>query len=265
MNKRLIHGNENIYFVMCVITSLFIYFALIISLIGIPYLVIGLLIAFFMNGLFIANVRTNGVKITEQQFPKIAAKVKELSLAMELKTIPDVFMIQSGGLLNAFATKFFGRNFVVLYSDIVEIIEDGNDSELNFIIAHELAHIKRNHISKNALIFPARWVPFLGTAYSRACEFTCDRIATVYTGNSKSAINALMILASGKMLFNKVNVVDYLEQHKRERGFFIFLSDASSTHPPLPIRIKKIQHIREAPEYYGCTFADFQNENESTV
>jgi len=49
--------------------------------------------------------------------------------------LPDIYIVQSGGLLNAFATRFFGRHFVVLYSDIVEMIEDNQEKDLSFIIA----------------------------------------------------------------------------------------------------------------------------------
>lgn len=258
--KRLVYGNETTYFVISLVFSIFVYLLLLISILGIPYLLLILLISFIANGLFIANIRNNGVKITEQQFPRIARRTKEIADDMRLSRIPEVFIIQSGGLLNAFATKFFGRNFVVLYSDIVEVIEQGNDAELDFIIAHELAHVKRRHITKNALLLPAMWMPFLGKAYSRACEFTCDRMATIYTRNTEAATNALCILASGKYLYNNINVEEYLAQHDMEGGFFLWLNHITSTHPPLPLRIKKVKHISEAPEYYGFTYREVPKE-----
>jgi Zn-dependent protease with chaperone function len=112
-----------------------------------------------------------------------------------------VYIIESGGLLNAFATKvfglFFGKNMVVLYSDFVDIGLDSEGKELDYVIAHELAHIKRNHIVKSLLIFPAMWVPFIGTSYLRMAEYTCDRMAAYYTDNPEDAINGLLILAAG--------------------------------------------------------------------
>ncbi|MFB6466411.1 M48 family metalloprotease [Cytobacillus sp. Hz8] len=106
--------------------------------------------------------------------------------------------------------NWVSRNFIVLYSNIVEIVKNGYEEELNFIIAHELAHIKRNYITKQLLILPARWVPFLGNAYSRACEYTCDRIATAYINSPKGAANALAILAVGKTLFVSLDIVEYI-------------------------------------------------------
>lgn len=261
MDIELIHSHEKPYFVISVIVSVMVYLLLIISIIGIPYILFGIIISFFIHGLSIAHIRSNGVKVTDQQFPRIDQRVKELAQEMGLKSIPDVFILQSNGILNAFASKFFGRHFVVLYSEIVELIEQGNHDELDFIIAHELAHIKRNHLSKNILILPAMWLPFLGKAYSRACELTCDRFATVYTGNAKSSVNAIAIIAVGKALFDKINIADYLTQYKEEKGFFIWLSHTLSSHPPLPNRIQAIQRLSQFSESFGLTTEDLGTEH----
>ena len=46
--------------------------------------------------------------------------------------------MQSGGVLNAFATKFLGRNYIVLFSEIVETSIKHDINILEFIIAQEL-------------------------------------------------------------------------------------------------------------------------------
>lgn len=171
------------------VISLLTYFFLIISLVGIIYLVIGFLIIFILHGFSIAQIRNNGVRLTEKQFPQTYHQAKHLSLELDLE-LPDIYIVQSGCLLNAFATRFFGRHFVVLYSDIVEMIEDNQEKELSFIIAPELVHIKRKHILYHSLILAALWVPFLGKAYSRACEYTCDRIASVAIGDANKSCHA---------------------------------------------------------------------------
>ena len=75
---------------------------------------------------------------------------------------------------NAFATRFFGRNFVVLLSDVVDAMEAQPDG-INFYIGHEIGHLKRQHLRWSALLAPASFVPLLGAAYARAREYTCDR------------------------------------------------------------------------------------------
>lgn len=253
MNQRLIHDNEKGYYTFCLIISIMTYIGLIISIIGIFYIIIGLLITVFLHGLSIGHIRNNGVKLTEKQFPNIYNRANSIATNMGLQQQPTIFIIQSDGILNAFATRFLGRDFIVLYSDFVELVEDGHLIELDFVIAHEMAHIQRKHITKNLLILPALWIPFLGNAYSRACEYSCDRIATAYINNSNAATNALKILAIGKRLFLQVDTLEYLKSAEEETGVFVWLSHILSTHPPLPKRIKEIQKLSDFPEMYGLS------------
>lgn len=255
-NKGLVNHKETTYFIMALLFSIFIYIFLILSLVGWIFLLIGMGFTLFIHGLMIGNIRSNGVRLSPNQFPEIYDKVSDLCNKMGIIKVPEIYVVESSGILNAFATRFFGRNMVVLYSDIFELIEAGEVAELEFVIAHELAHIKRNHITKQTLILPALWLPFLGTAYSRACEYTCDRYAAYYTGNAQASINGLIILAIGKMMYKRVNRSEYLKLSSLEGGFFIWLSEIMSTHPPLPKRIHEIEvFIGETPsaEWKGNT------------
>ena len=146
--------------------------------------------------------------------------------------------MQNGGVLNAFATRFVGRNYVVIYSEIFDLIHEERTDELSFIIAHELGHVKRNHILKRLLLFPSFIVPFLGAAYSRACEYTCDNIGNALSPNGSK--NGLMILAAGKKSFKKVNMDEYLELAEDETGFWKWFAEKVSSHPNLPKRIENV-------------------------
>lgn len=245
MEAQFIHSKEKLLFTICLVISIITYFFLFITIIGIFYIAIGIFITLFLHGLAIGHIRTNGVKLTETQFPEIYKQVQDISRDMEINELPDVFIMESGGVLNAFATSFLGKKFIVLYSDIVEVAKDGYEDELKFIIAHELAHIKRNHVSTRLLILPSLWIPFLGNAYSRACEYTCDQMATAYTNNFSSSTNALAILAVGKRLFVELNILEYIQNAKKESGFFVWLSQILSTHPPLPKRIEEVQQLHQ--------------------
>ncbi|SFL67030.1 Zn-dependent protease with chaperone function [Paenibacillus sp. 1_12] len=261
MNSRLVHEHETTWYVICLVISLLCYISLIFSVVGIIYIVIGIIITLILHGLMVAGIRSSGVKLTERQFPEVYWHVQDLCRQMGIVQVPDVFIVQSGGVLNAFATRFFGRNFVVLYSEIFELIEQGNEDELSFVLAHELAHIQRKHMTKHLWILPALWIPFLGNAYSRACEFTCDRIATAYIGDAQTAVRGLTILAVGKKLFPQINIPDYLEQSEKERGFFIGWYRLISTHPPLPNRIDEILRFQAHPHLFGYDSIRFETED----
>lgn len=243
--KNLIHKDEKRYFSVALIVSIIIYVSLLFYLEGLAVLLLLTAISLFSNGLMIARIRTNGVRLSANQFPDVYNKVVELCNSMEIQSIPEVYVIESGGILNAFAAKSFRKNIVILYSDIFDLINTENNDELSFIIAHELAHIKRRHVAKHLFILPAMWIPSLGNAYLRACEYTSDRIAAYYINNSEASMNALTILAIGKTLFNKVNRDEYLLQHSKNKGLFNKLAEKSSTHPSLPKRIYEIKNYFE--------------------
>lgn len=248
-STALVYSKENIYFVLMLITSIFVYSILAVSVIGIIIIFIMVAIALFTHGLFIGYIRGNGVKLSEKQFPEVYDKAKKISEEMGITTVPDIYVIESSGILNALATRFFGKNMVILYSDIFDLINHERHEELHFILAHELAHIKRNHIIKNLLFIPANFVPFLSEAYSRACEYTCDRMASSYIQNVQAGIHSLLILSIGKELSDQVNKDEYIRQLQVEKSFFVWLSEKLSTHPPLPKRIAALEtFFMEIPE-----------------
>lgn len=239
--KDLIYHKEKVYFWIVLIISIISYILFSVSIVGIPIILGLFLISFLLHGITIGQIRTNAVKLSPGQFPTVYNKVEELSQKMKLKKVPDVYVLQSGGMLNAFATRFFQKDMVIVYSEIFDLIEDGLDDELYFILAHELAHIKRNHIGKMAFILPSMWIPGVAETYLRACEYTCDRYAAYYSGNLGASKNSLMMLAVGKKLLYRTDKAEYMKQINLEKGFFVWLSEFLSTHPPLPKRIYAIQ------------------------
>lgn len=238
--KKLTSVKEMPYFFIAAVVSVFIYIIAAISLFGIAIAFLLLGVVLLTNAIMIGSIRGNGVRIHKNQFPEIYERVVSLSEAMDLKKVPDVFVIHSEGAFNAFATRFMGRNMVVIYSEVFELAREQAGKELDFIIAHELAHIKRNHVWKNILTMPANFIPFLAEAYSRACEYTCDRYAAHYIGDGAAAKRALTILSVGKVLYKDVDEHTYLEQIHSESNVAVWFSELLSTHPILPKRIQAV-------------------------
>jgi Zn-dependent protease with chaperone function len=239
--SQLVHRKENIYFAIVLTFSILTYLFLLFSIIGIGIIITMVLLSLFFHGLMIGGIRRNGVRLSEEQFPDLYSKALEMAAQMGLEKIPQMYVVESQGTLNAFATRFFGRNVVVLYSEIFELTEREAEKEVLFVLAHEFAHLKRKHVTINFLLLPAMWVPFIGDAYMRACEYTCDRYATYYSGSLSSSKNALTILAIGKELYKKVNKESYMRQIESEAGFFVWLNEKLSTHPHLPKRLYEIE------------------------
>lgn len=242
--KSLVHKNEKVLFIASIILSIIAIIFLFVTLIGISIFFGLALVTLVSHAVSMAYIRLNGIQLSTNQFGDLYNRVLALSKRFGIDEIPEVYIVESGGVLNAFASRvfgLFGKNMVVLYSDIVELVKEGCEDELEFIIAHELAHVKRNHVVKRLLTFLAMWIPFLGETYSRACEFTADRMAVACTEKPEKAIRALTVLAAGKYLFWDVNKDEYLNQYNAKKGFFVSLTELLSTHPAIPRRIFEIE------------------------
>ncbi|MEI6822976.1 MAG: M48 family metallopeptidase [Bacteroidota bacterium] len=257
-----VYFKENIYFWLKVLFSVLLYPTIVLILIGLfdsedvgkvaysltfcTYLFIIFVFIFIKHGILIGYIKGNAVKVSHTQFPDIFEIVEHQSKSLGLKTAPKVFILQSGGVLNAFATSFMFKKYVVLYSDIVDAAYDNDTNVLEFIIGHELGHIKRNHILKRMLLFPSAIIPFLEFAYYRACEYTCDDIGNSL--NPKGTVNGLLILAAGRNLYKHVNTKEFVYQDKSEYSFWKWFAEKVTSHPTLSKRIGMFKDSLSQPK-----------------
>jgi len=208
----------------------------VLSVVGLFYgLILGLVI-FFAHMSLIAHLRGSSIKLGPNQMPELYGRVVELSGRIGLEKVPDVYLRQSGGLLNAFATRFGRARFVVLFSELVHACGD-NLNALDFIIAHELGHLHRGHLNWRWLVAPAHIIPFLGSAYSRACEYTCDRYGFQVPREPDHNFDGLCILAAGPQFASAVNRRAFASQDRDLNTTFMKLGEWFSTHPPLTLRL----------------------------
>ncbi|MFZ2497385.1 MAG: M48 family metallopeptidase [Methanosarcina sp.] len=256
--QNLRHPAEIPLFIICLLVSIFIYITLMMAPILYPdeigseyLLVVPAAIVFLslVSGQTYGGMMANAIKLSEKQLPELYEIIKRLSRELNLDSVPDAFLIQEGGLINAFATRlYFRRNYVVFYADVVEVAyREGDFESLEFIIAHELAHIKAGHVTLlyNLSIFPIAFVPILKnllwTSLSRAREYTSDRIAIKIAPLGK---RGLIVLSAGEHLYKDVNYEEYLETARTPEGFWIWSTNLLSTHPALIRRVKAVNEGR---------------------
>jgi Zn-dependent protease with chaperone function len=244
--KRFIHPKERRYYAIMLVFSMLVYAGLVVIAVSTPAAIGGIvfyaglfaLIVFMTHGLMMGRIRGNGVRVTATQFPALHAAVVQHSETLGLAKVPDVFLLQAGGLLNAFATRFLGRDFVVLYSDVLAMAEREGKPVVGWIVAHELSHVRRGHLKRRWMILPGRLIPYLGAAYSRACEYTCDHMAAHCQPDG--AVDGLLTLAAGPELYRRVDAREFAEQVKTEAGFWVRRAELMSTHPTLPKRVAAV-------------------------
>ncbi|HEY8967050.1 MAG TPA: M48 family metallopeptidase, partial [Candidatus Methylacidiphilales bacterium] len=192
-----------------------------------------------VNGLLIAKLRAESVEVTEAQLPRLHAVHAEVCRALGETPVPPLYILQSGGLLNGFATRHGGRNFVVITSSLLEALGEAS-AEVRFLIGHEIGHLRRKHLTKRVFLWPGYVVPLLAHAYSRACEATCDRHGAFAAGESAGAARALLALAAGRETAQKAVPQAFAEQHRRHRGFFVSWHELKIGYPTLSQRVANV-------------------------
>lgn len=246
--KRLLYRHEEGLFYISVVISSFFWFSIVVGTIGIAlvYMLFFFIFYLFMQSAFISHLKGNGVRITEQQFPDLHQRVQQCCTKIGLDVPPEAYLIHADGMFNALATRFLGRNFIVLFSDIVDALEDDPEA-LNFYIGHELGHIHRKHLVWGPLLWPASMMPLLGPAYSRAREYTCDRYGTACCANPQSAANGLAALSAGEKRWKTINLNSYAMQADESKGFWMSYHELTASYPWLVKRMGQIM----SPDAYS--------------
>lgn len=234
---------ERVYFFFVLFFSLIAWAFLAVTVVGLIYALVLAFLLWLSNGLFVAYLRSESVLINEDQLPTLFKTYHEVCGKLELNQTPELFILQSGGLLNAFATRHSRRKFIVISSDALEAFGQDTD-EIRFLIGHEIGHIKRKHLTKQLFLFPGMVLPLLGPAYQRACEATCDRYGAFATNNVDGAMRAMMVFSGGRDSGKWMNADVFSDQYKKQRGFFVSWHELISGYPTLSQRVANLKAIK---------------------
>jgi len=241
LDVRLLRSpKEPTLFAIGVVLSAIVWIVLAVTIVGLMYGFFILLFILMAHALFLAHVKGNGVRISERQLPGLYARVKAAAERLGMAEVPAVYLLQSGGVLNAFATKLLSRKFVIIYSSLADGCQDPR--QLDFIIGHELGHLAAGHLQWNAFLAPYRLMPWLGPAYSRAREYTCDRYGLTVAGDLEQSARGLAVLAAGGKQAASVDLAAFEEQRLESGSFWMSVLELVSSHPYL---CKRAAALRE--------------------
>ena len=226
-------------FVLLVLAALAAWILIVFSIFGLFYAVLIGLFVFISHLAFVTHIRGSGVKLGPDQFPALHQRVRELSARAGIEP-PAAYILQQGGALNALATKFLRSRMIVLYSDLLEACE-GDNGARDMVIGHEIGHIRAGHLNWLWILAPGYFVPFLGSAYSRARERTCDRYGVALSGDRDGALRGLAILAAGGSHGPQVNLEAMVRQREDVAGGWMTLGRWLSPYPTLAERIEAVK------------------------
>ncbi|WP_280398875.1 M48 family metallopeptidase [Nocardia carnea] len=190
------------------------------------------------RGINYSRQRVNGVKMSPTQFPEGYRMVQEAAARFGMASAPDAYVVLGNGRINAFASGHGFRRYVVVYSDLFEVSGEAREPDaLAFIIGHEVGHIAAGHTSYWRMLgmFLVPVLPVLGNSLIRAQEYTADNHG--YCHRPQGAAAAMGTLAAGKYLNTVVGFDEMADRAAQERGFFVWIVNAVSTHPVLTWRM----------------------------
>lgn len=244
---NLIYKHEQPLFIITLLISIVFWLMLIVGTLGTALLWSLFFWIFFLfaHSALISHLKGTAVLIGPKQFPDLYNRVVQSCRKLGVKEIPQTFVLHGDGLFNAFATRFLGRNFVVLYSDVVDALEAQPDA-INFYIGHELGHIHRNHILWSPVLWPGNMLPILGAAYSRARESSCDLHGLACCQNPEDAYRGLSALAAGVGVASIFKII--LSQTAETGGFWMSLHELIADYPWLVKRMERIVAVAEGRE-----------------
>lgn len=215
---------------------------------GFAFLLMAYIILYLFCILYQAYAKelSYSVKVTPKNFPEIYEKSVEYAGLLGMKKVPEVYITQENGVLNAFSAWVVGKRYVQLNAEIVDIayMENKDFEVVYFVMAHEFGHHYFNHptILHNLSIFFSNIIPLLGPLYGRTQEYSADRVAQVLTGDL--GIRCMAMLTVGRHLYPYVNVEDYLENIYKKPNILERLArwivNLLTDHPINPLRVRAI-------------------------
>ena len=219
---------------------------------AIPLLVVSvglILYVVYLQG----TIKGAAVAVSQRSFPDVDAMAQTAANRLGIRK-PGVF-IKHAHELNAYALGFPGSAFVVLHSGTVHALTMA-PRELQFIIGHELAHIKCSHVvwqtiaARNPILgrMPILnyVLPLFFSWWSRQAEYTADRGGLIACKDLPASRKALARLVIGPELFDRFNLEEFMQQARNE-DLSTRASELFSTHPLLAKRLSALTEFAESP------------------
>ncbi len=182
----------------------------------------------------------NSLLVSDQQFPHIHKIAEDIST--KLGIVKPTIFIEQNPYLNAYAFGFKKPYMVVLSSSLVEGL---TDSELYFVIAHEIGHIYLGHTRWLSIISPLGnnnfFLSLLYGSWQRKSEYSADKIGFITLGDLKVVVTALIKITVGPKLEKKVKysgILDQIMHGEQQKGADI--GEVLMTHPYVLNRIEKL-------------------------
>lgn len=181
------------------------------------------------------------VKVSPEQFPILYRIVEEAARDVGLTETPQTYVYNSNGVMNAMALKLVGRHRYIWLTSA--IIDADSPLQVRFVIGHELGHHVAGHLDGLGWVLrlPGHMIPFIGAAYSRARELTCDRVGAWLVQDTTVSRTALQMLACGSAKLNShMNPDAFMRQERDVPAIAGLVLHIFSHYPRLTRRVEAV-------------------------
>lgn len=239
--SNLVYRHERPLRTLATVMGALIWLLLVVGTFGVAlvYVAIGLLLYLFAQSAFIAHLRGNAVVLSPAQFPDLHAQYLDACQRLGVRDAPTAYLMMSDGVINALATRFLRRRYIVMFSSAVEALRKHPDA-LRFYFGHELGHIVQGHLDWRLLRAPAMLLPLLGAALRRAEEYTCDLHGQAACQRPADAALALAVLAAGGERWPQLNLGQFAAQSAQSGGFWMSFHELTGDYPWLSKRMGRL-------------------------
>jgi Zn-dependent protease with chaperone function len=220
--------------------------------------------------LFLQNIADN-VRVTDKMFPRL---YRYLQWSCKVLAVPEPeFYVSLDPIPNAY-TYGHTKPFIVMTTGLIELL---GEEEQFFAVAHEVGHIKCEHVLYTAVAMNiATLVQILGQAtlglgsllgkslelplydWQRKSELSADRAALLCVQDKSVAIRSFMKLAGGaNKLFHEMDQDEFMRQIRSYEDadesnlnkLYKFVITAFRTHPFPIMRAKHLDEWITSGEY----------------
>ncbi len=194
-------------------------------------------------------------QVTPQSTPEMIPLIQANYARLQVEPV-NMFIVRSNQL-NAYTFGMGNPKAVVLYSSLFKIMDR---SEIQFILGHEMGHVKLGHTWLNTLVGGIAGIPSgLGAAaimelafrwWNRACEYSADRAGVLACANPAKAISALVKLEAGAAALTKAGLQAAIQHIETEDDDIMNnLAEMLASHPMVAKRVEEIRRFTNTQGY----------------